>query len=388
MNFQITANPSDTSGESSLLIIEGEVFIIDTDKIEFAKKPPHVRKTKKIWNIHTYEDESKVLVTTDNQNKIKTFVELLFDDEISVPVEHYLFINNNNHDYRKSNIRPILHDLIERETHIEQNLGYVIHDLIRYNVPKRGQCAGKIMNPTWIVTDETFNKILLMFCNENTYTKLSIDSLPKLDEFCEIYKSNWHYHSATGYIQSHVKNTCIYLHQYLTNFHGQKKNRTAQKNMSVDHINQDKLDNQMTNLRIVSQSVQNQNRGKRTRARNAQRLPPELIGVDIPVYVTYATDNYLDRNGPKNAEDARIILPEDIYSEKTVERYVLGFQHFFRIEKKIPGTTQRIRWTGTKAMDIPILVKLEEAKFTVNYLNEHNEFPSLELRAAIIAKYM
>jgi hypothetical protein len=354
MNFQITANPSDTTGESSLLIVDGEVFIIDTDKIEFVNKPPHVRKTKKIWSVHTNEDSTKKLVTTDTQYRVKSYLQLVFEDEISVKIEDFKFKNANSFDYRKSNIRPILRDLMDHERHITDNLGYTIHDLVKYNLPTRGQSAGQIMNPTWIVNDHTGNEILLMYCNPNTYTKVSTVSLERLDEFCEKYKSSWFYHEGTGYVVAHAKNTCIYLHQYLTNFYGQKKNKTAQKNMSVDHMNQDKLDNQISNLRIVSQSVQNQNRGRKRRPANARPLPAALVGIDFPKYVTYVPEHYNDGK----------------------------FREFFRYE--LPNQPV---WSTTKSMKVPLLVKLDQANFVAEYYEKNGVMPDESLTNAMITMY-
>lgn len=389
MNFQITANPNDTTAESSLMILDGEVFIVDTNMIEFLQSPPSVRLTKKIWSIDD-SDGIKTLVTKDTQYRVKYYPIMLFEREHRVQIGGYQFKNSNPFDCRKSNIRPIFSDLMSCEEEIQNSFGYTIHELVRYHVPMNGVSAGQIMNPVWNVTDSDGNNFLLMYCKENTYTKLSVESLGKLNEFYEKYRSSWYYNGE--YIQTHFKiddkRTGIYLHQYLMNLYGQKRNQTHDANLSVDHINQDKLDNQLINLRIVTQSVQNSNQGKKTRPINAKKLPDELIGISIPKCINYNSENYSKNGGPSNPTDARIVLPEDANAEKPIERYQEGFRHFFRFEKKIPGTEKKNRWTGTKSMEIPILAKLEEAIFVANYFNQHKEFPSKELTDEIIQQHL
>ena len=58
----------------------------------------------------------------------------------------------------------------------------------------------------------------------------------------------------------------------------------------MDHINRDKIDNRLENLRIINQSEQNKNRGKVRRKKNAQALPEELEGIQLPKYVNYCTE--------------------------------------------------------------------------------------------------
>lgn len=63
----------------------------------------------------------------------------------------------------------------------------------------------------------------------------------------------------TYYVQANIKENnkkkVIYLHRYLMGF---------PENKVVDHINHDTLDNRESNLRVVSNDINNQNRKKRT----------------------------------------------------------------------------------------------------------------------------
>ena len=104
--------------------------------------------------------------------------------------------------------------------------------------------------------------------------------------------------------------------------------------MSVDQINRDKLDNRLSNLRIVNQSEQNKNTGKRNRKYNAKPLPKELDGITLPKFVVY----YKEKIKRKDNDD--------------------HYRDFFRIEKH---PTIKDKWATSKSMNLTINEKLQQA---------------------------
>ena len=118
----------------------------------------------------------------------------------------------------------------------------------------------------------------------------------------------------------------IYLHAFLMDHIGHGKG-----NKSVDHIDQDPLNNRRSNLRIISQSEQNKNKPKRSRKKNARPLPDGLVQTDLPKYVIY-------------------------YYEK--QNNDLGYRDHFKIEKH---PVIKNKWSTTKSMKISIRDKLKLA---------------------------
>lgn len=142
-----------------------------------------------------------------------------------------------------------------------------------------------------------------------------------------------------GYICAHLGDAVIYLHHVIMERKGDKKPGDG---YTIDHINQNKLDNTRENLRWATQSEQNANIGKRNRKYNAKPLPDGLTQDMIPKYVVYYNECY--------NKDKQL------------------YREFFKIEK-YPKLGKKII-IGSKSKKFSILEKLEQIKEKLNSIDK------------------
>jgi len=142
----------------------------------------------------------------------------------------------------------------ETKKYIEDN-----YNIIEYNnghIKLFGRYAGIYKNPYWTVkdNDNNNNDIMLMYCETNTVFKLCLVSYQKILDYetindCKITWSK----CKNGYI---IGNNKLYIHQIITGCYGNGK---GTNNISVDHIDQNPLNNSWNNLRIATREEQEQN---------------------------------------------------------------------------------------------------------------------------------
>jgi hypothetical protein len=198
-------------------------------------------------------------------------------------------------------------------------------------------------NPRWRVKEkETGKEYLLMYCEKDTIVKLCDKSYQIITDYEKNEnagkKITW-YRQQNGYISYTGK---LYIHQIITGCHG---NGQGTKNISVDHIDQDPLNNTFENLRIATREMQEQNsKGikegtKRARKTSAKDLPEGIEQDMLKKYVVYYHE-WLDKEHTKSRE-------------------------FFKIEKH-PKLDKM--WIGTKSGKVSIMEKLNQANKIVDDL--------------------
>ena len=138
--------------------------------------------------------------------------------------------------------------------------------------PTVGKSSGQELNNYWLVKNDDNKQFYVIYCKINTHCLISEKSINYILFNSENNKYYTWYLLKNGYIGSHVNNGIIYLHQLICkNEHGDESNTK-----SVDHINRNKIDNRIENLRWATQSEQNKNTDKRKRNINANHCPMEL----------------------------------------------------------------------------------------------------------------
>lgn len=160
------------------------------------------------------------------------------------------------------------------------------------HTPNLGKSAGEELNWAYRIEDTSSNtECIAMFCKPGYYTIIDMATWVELKK--DYTNITWYY-APNGYICRTMKKgdtlPYIYLHQLVIKYSGHGKGKD-----SVDHIHgendlEKRLDNRLSNLRIATQSLQNENRGKVSRHYNAKELPSGIT--ELPKFIVYYKECY------------------------------------------------------------------------------------------------
>ena len=284
-----------------------------------------------------FENNSDIYPSYSSNYKRFNYLDFIFT--FNCENLYYVFKNNNPYDLRRCNVE-VYHYY---HKYISEN--YKIIEYIKGHNIDIGQDANIMKNPIWRIT-ENDKEYLLMYCEKETICKLSPESYKKILDFEKTLgkKITWYKHQ-NGYILCSLN---IYIHQIIMNCYGNGKGTL---NISVDHIDQNPLNNTIENLRIATRKEQEQNtKGikpgtKRERKHNAKDLPVGITHDMMKKYVVYYQE-WLDKEHTKQRE-------------------------FFKVEKH--PKLDKI-WIGTKSNKVSIQKKLEQANKVVDDL-ENDIYP-------------
>jgi hypothetical protein len=263
---------------------------------------------------------------------------------------YFKFKNENQYDLRRNNVEiyHIYHKIISQK-----------YDIIEYmcgHYLTVGQDANVMKNPIWKIK-ESGKEYLLMYCEKDTICKLCPESYQKIINYennsNNRNKITWYKHQ-NGYIMCSIS---LYIHQVITGCYGNGK---GTKNISVDHIDQNPLNNSLENLRIATREEQEQNskgiKEGTKRERSSKKDLPHGISYEMFKKYVYYNREFYDK-------------------EKTKER------EFFRVEH--PKLDKP--WTTSKSEKVSIQEKLNQANKVVSDL-ENDIYP--EKNAPLLPKYV
>ena len=327
----------DESLQCGTIVYNGKTYLLDMtdrDKIINLRKP---------FIFQTNEDIYPSFLSSFRRI---TYLEFLYpickENKVC-----YEFKNKNQFDLRKSNVQ-IFHFYHETMRRDFDN----IVDYIPGHYLTIGHDANIMKNPIWVVI-ENGKEYMYMYCEANTRVKICRESYKIICNFNKQYSRPLTWHKCTnGYVQAHIpsQNNLIYIHQVIANCYGNGK---GTKTISVDHIDQNPLNNSLENLRIATREEQEQNCNgikegtKRQRKTSAKPLPDGITQEKMKKYVVYYQE-WLDKEHTKQRE-------------------------YFKVEKhpKLNGKP----WIGTKSGKVSIIEKLAEANKVVENL-ENDIFPN------------
>ena len=248
---------------------------------------------------------------------------------------NFKFINGNKYDIRKSNIN--IEDKSFEKLVEEYNVIEFISD---GNLQTKGRYSGEYKNPICKIINDKNQEEYLMLCNRNEICRLCPISYKKIKDF----DGTWTYNEdKDNRANIYNSSTNLSIHQFITGHYGHGK---GTKELSVDHRDQNPLNNRYDNLRIATQDEQRENSNgikegtKRERKHNARDLPEGINQDMLKKYVVYYKECY-------NKE-------KDLWRE------------FFKVEKH-PKLDKP--WIGSKSEKISIKDKLNEANKIVEDLD-------------------
>lgn len=215
---------------------------------------------------------------------------------------------------------------------------------------------GDEKNPIWIINDNGLEKFL-MYCETNTLCILCRDSYQKILDFEKYERKGKKFfwgkkdknNNKVKYIRAGHNGSTIYIHQVIMNFYG---NGSGTKDLSIDHIDRNPLNNQMNNLRIATSKEQHENskgiipNTKKDRRNDARELPNGILQEDIPKYITYVVMKYGKKNEFK--------------------------RECFKIESH--PLINKI-WVSTTKNGVSIQEKLQQTKYALDYFNKNGKLP-------------
>ena len=319
------------------VLIDGNTICIDVKFLELLYRNPKTKNMK--WNF----DENNNIYALDTNNKIFYLVELLY----KIPYSEYnwTFKNNNKFDVTVKNVTYSSRKKTKEMNKLPDTLEII--KSFDGHVPKLGKSAGKVLNPYWLVklknpsADEQEKEFYAMYCEVDSICYFSKESLDKIlfsEQTGDV--PTW-FLVHNGYIASHYHiNKMRTMHQVVMN----RFDKDDAKN-SIDHINRNKPDNRLSNLRITTQSEQNKNKDKQARQKNACELPAGLKQSDMPKLLYYQKE----------------------YLNKETGRY----RDYFVIDRH-PGLLKdgKKRWTTKKSMKLTTQQKLDEALNKIKELDQ------------------
>jgi hypothetical protein len=221
------------------------------------------------------------------------------------------------------------------------------HEIIesyKGKVITRGSRTGEIKNPYWhVINKETQEEYYIMLCNDAILTYISKESIKDVIDF----KYSWNYNKNIGYIFSNG----IYLHSYIMKHKGCGKG-----GKSIDHINRKRLDNRLSNLRITECGENTSNQQKKSRSREACKLPDALGNIKLPKYVEYCHEYY-------SFKDLRKSLKYKDLSDEELKNIRILRRDFFTVHNNpLQPLDEKNRryWCSTKSMSVSIVEKYND----------------------------